>query len=160
MRKFYVILLIFLSVGCTKTENGIVFGTPDYEKRDISVSDVDLLILRKADELLSSERQWDKSSVRKCSESYRLSLYCALEKASIEIMGKYVHRQAGLQEVRFIIDDKYKARWKVHRLADFNAHSDTAFLDVKLVLKEAIISVEGKLSNNKAAQLDAKNATR
>ena len=148
MRNVAVILLMFLSVGCTRTENGIVFGTPDYEKRDISVSDVDLSILRKADELLSNEAQWDKSSVRKCSESHRLSLYCALEKASVEIMGKYVHRQAGLQEVRFVIDDKYKSRWKVHRLADFNTHPDTTFSDVKLVLKEAIISVEGKLTHN------------
>ena len=64
MRNVAVILLMFLSVGCTRTENGIVFGTPDYEKRDISVSDVDLSILRKADELLSNEAQWDKSSSR------------------------------------------------------------------------------------------------
>ena len=149
MRYIATSILILLLIGCTKTENGLVFGTPDYEKRDISVSEVDLLILKKADELLANEKQWEKSSVRKCGESQSLSLYCALEKASIEIMGKYVHRQAGLQEVRFVINDKYKGRWKVHRLADFNAHSDTTFYDVKSVLKEAILAVEGKLAHNK-----------
>ena len=150
MKYVAATLLLLLSVGCTKTENGIVFGTPDYEQRSIAVSKVDLSILKRADELLSSETQWDKSSVRKCGESHKLSLYCALEKASIEIMGEYVHRQAGLQEVRFAIDDKYKSRWKVHRLADFNAHPDTTFFDVKSVLNEAILSVEGKLAHNKA----------
>lgn len=143
-------LLLFLSLSCTKTENGIVFGTPNYERRDISVSYVDLSILRKADELLSNKTNWDKNSDRKCAESEKSNLYCALEKASIEIMGKYVHRQAGLQEVRFVIDDQYKSRWKVHRLADFNAHQDTTFFDVKSVLKKAIISVEGKLAHNKS----------
>lgn len=152
MRYIAASLLVILSIGCTKTENGIVFGTPGYEKRDIVVSEVDLSILEKADELLSNETQWDKSSARKCGDSHKLSLYCALEKASIEILGKYVHRQAGLQEVRFVIDDKYKNRWRVHRLSDFNVHPDTTFYDVKAVLKEAISTVEDKLAHNRVAK--------
>lgn len=150
LRHIAAPILILLLIGCTKTENGILLGTPDYEKRSISVSEMDLSILKTADELLANETQWNKSSVRKCTEPLKLSLYCALEKASIVIMGKYVHRKAGLQEVRFVIDDKYKGRWKIHRLADFNAHPDTTFNDVKSVLKEAISAIEVKLAHNKA----------
>ena len=94
---------------------------------------------------MKDESVWRKDAVRICDESVKLSLYCALEKASIEMNGKYIHRQPALQEVRFVIDDNYKNRWKVHRLADFNAHPDTSFSDVKFVIAKAIKTVKGKL---------------
>ena len=83
--------IIFGVIGVYKTENGIVLGLPDYEKRDIHVSQVDLNILTKADALLSSESTWRKGGASDCAQSEKLDLYCALEKASIEVMGKYVH---------------------------------------------------------------------
>lgn len=147
MKKVILLsLLLFIFFGCTKTENGLVFGTPDYEKRSILVTQTDLNILQKTDEILNKEKAWKKNSIRVCKDSLKLSLYCALEKASIEIMGKYVHRQPALQEIRFIIDDYYKDRWKIHRLADFNAHSETSFEDVKSVINKAIETVKTKLA--------------
>ena len=83
----------------------------------------------------------------------RLSLYCALERASIEVNGVYVHRQAALQEIRFIINDQYKNRWKGHRLADFNAHPGTSFKDIKSVINSAIMVVKNKLSTTSDSRL-------
>lgn len=140
----FVMLLLALS-GCYQTENGVVFGRPNYEERNNAVSKIDLDILLKADELLKNETIWRKDAVRLCSESSNLNLYCALEKASIEVTGKYTHRQPALQEVRFVIDSYYKDRWSVHRLADFNAHPDTSFDDVKLVIAKATETVKQKL---------------
>ena len=142
--QLYAVIILLL-IGCTKTENGLVFGTPDYEKRDIAVTTVDLNILIKADELLSSEDLWEKDIVSTCNDATKLSLYCALEKASIIVLGKYVHRQPALQEVRFSIDDHYRDRWEKHRLIDFNANQNTTFKDIKDVLKKATETVEGKL---------------
>lgn len=148
-------LLIFLIFGCMilfgvigvyKTENGIVLGLPDYEKRDLRVSQADLDILTRADALLSDESGWRKEPVPHCSESKQLDLYCALEQASVEVTGNYVHRQPALQEVRFSIDDRYRQRWTKHRLFDFNANPETTFKDVKSVLAQAITTVEGKLA--------------
>ena len=141
--------IIFGVTGVYKTENGIVLGLPDYEKRDIRVSQVDLGILTKADAMLSSESTWRKDRASDCSQSEKLDLYCALEKASIEVMGKYVHRQPALQEVRFTIDNHYRERWEKHRLIDFNDNKNTSFENIKYVLAQAIATVRGKLDRYK-----------
>ena len=47
-----------------------------------------------------------------------------------EVTGDYVHRHPALQEVRFIIDDKYNNRWKVHILADYNINPETSIKDI------------------------------
>lgn len=139
------LVVVFGVMGVYRTENGIVIGLPDYEKRDVRVSQVDLEILGKADALLGSDELWRKEVVSDCSLSKEMDLYCALEKASVDVMGRYVHRQPALQEVRFAIDDLYRERWDKHRLTDFNAHKDTSFEDVKRVLSQAIATVKGKL---------------
>ena len=140
----YITLALFLG-GCYRTENGLVFGLPDYEKRNIKVTQIDLDILRKTNALLKDATHWNKDASRICQESHSLSLYCALKKASMEVTGKYVHRQPALQEVRFVINDNFKNRWKVHRLADFNAYPDTSFDDVKTVISKALDKVRAKL---------------
>lgn len=142
--------VIFGVIGVYKTENGIVLGLPDYEKRDIHVSQADLDILAKAGALLSSESRWSKDRVSDCMQSEKLDLYCALERASVEVMGKYIHRQPALQEVRFAIDDHYRERWAKHRLVDFNDNKDTSFADIKSVLAQATATVRGKLARYKA----------
>jgi len=154
MKKIFIaisaiVVVLYLS-GCRlyKTENGIVLGLPNYEKRDIKVSANDLKILKKADALLSNQNIWRQEKVSNCNESTKLDLYCALEQATISVMGKYIHRQPALQEVRFAIDDNYKDRWEKHRLIDFNANSKTRFEDVKNVLALAIKAVENKLKTN------------
>lgn len=145
MRVVLSTILVLALSGCYQTENGLVFGKPEYEERNIAVSQIDLDILLKADALLKDETFWRKDAVRICSELSKLDLYCALERASVEVTGKYVHRQPALQEVRFVIDDYYKNRWSAHRLADFNAHPDTSFNDVKQVIAKATESVKNKL---------------
>ncbi len=149
MRKPSIIVLLAILVGCTTTENGLMFGVPDYEKRDIFVSQIDLDILNKANQLLSDERVWKKEHPSDCSKTEKLDLLCALEKASIDVMGKYIHRQPALQEVRFAVDDNYKRRWSKHRLIDFNSNKDTGFNDVKSVLEMAISTVKIKIIHNK-----------
>ncbi len=141
--------LIFGVIGVYKTENGIVLGLPDYEKRDLHVSQTDLDILTKADGLLSNKDAWSKAHLPDCGRSEKLDLYCALEKASVAVTGKYVHRQPALQEVRFAIDDRYRDRWTKHRLIDFNADNATTFEDVKAVLAQAMTTVRGKLAQYK-----------
>ncbi|UFS63347.1 hypothetical protein LOH54_04260 [Sulfurimonas sp. HSL-3221] len=141
--------IIFGVIGVYKTENGIVLGLPDYERRDVRVSPVDLEILSRADTLLPNESAWRKAPVSDCSQLEELDLYCALEKASVEVMGRYVHRQPALQEVRFAIDDYYRTRWTKHRLIDFNADKATGFGDIKFVLAQASSSVKKKLAGYK-----------
>lgn len=144
-------------VSCYQTENGITFGKPSYENRDIEVTEIDLEILEHTNELLSEEN-WIKDSLRICSESEKLNLYCALEKASIEVNGKYNHRQAALQEVRFAIDDHYRSYWSKHRLGDFNSNKSTTFADIEKVISVALSRVRSKLKHNKLSQQDVQTA--
>ena len=95
--------LIFGVIGVYKTENGIVLGLPGYENREIHVSQVDLDVLTKADALLSSESRWRKERVSSCPQSEKLDLYCALEKASVEVMGKYIHRQPAYRKCDLVL---------------------------------------------------------
>jgi hypothetical protein len=152
MKKLSIVLLVAMMCGCYKTENGLVFGIPGYEKRDVQVSQVDLDILNKTNQLLSDEHVWEKQHPSDCTKTEKLDLFCALEKASIDVMGKYIHRKPALQEVRFAIDDNYKNRWSKHRLIDFNSNKDTNFDDVKSVLEMAISAVKMKITHNKSLQ--------
>lgn len=131
---FYIIIIIFLA-SCTRT----------YEQRDIEVSEIDLAILVQADKMLSDHSKWNRDKSRECSPNENISLFCALMLSSIDVMYQYNHRQAALQEVRFVIDDLFRSRWILHRLADFNGNPKTSFSDIKLVVSVAIKSVEGKL---------------
>ncbi len=36
-------------IGCAQGDNGLIFGTPYYEKRDIKVTQIDLDILRRCE---------------------------------------------------------------------------------------------------------------
>jgi hypothetical protein len=136
---------MLLFSGCYQTENGLVFGKPGYEKRSIAVTLVDLNILQAVDDLLSNEDSWSKDGDRVCHTQEKYSLFCALEKASIEVNGQYIHRKAALQEVRFAIDDYYRNYWRVHRLSDFNSNPQTRFSDIKRVIAVAINNVKRKL---------------
>lgn len=159
MKKLSIVLLVAMMSGCYKTENGLVLGIPSYEKKDIQVSQVDWDILNKANQLLSDEHVWKKQHPSDCTKTEKLDLFCALEKASVDVMGKYIHRQPALQEVRFVIDDNYKSRWSKHRLIDFNSNKDTTFDDVKSVLEMAMFSVKMKITHNKSLHPTPKKGT-
>ena len=154
MKIFVFWVATIVLTGCYRTENGIVFGKPAYETKAITVTKIDLEILERTDELLIVET-WTKDSLRTCSEVRKLSLFCALEKASIEIKGNYLHRQAALQEVRFVIDNFYGSYWTKHRLIDFNSNNSTTFSDVKKVIAIAIANVQSKLKRTKTIKPNA-----
>lgn len=77
-----------------------------------------------------------------------LSLFCALKKASIEVIGVYDHRRAAVQNVRFAIEDVTKGREFEHRLMDFNNLPDTQFSDIKGLL----VAARAKVARHLAAQ--------
>lgn len=141
----YIIIIIIFLASCSRI----------CEQRDVEVSDIDLAILVKADKMLSDQSKWSRGNSRECSPNESLSLFCVLMFSSIDVMGQYNHRQAALQEVRFVIDDLFRFRWVLHRLADFNGNPKTSFSDVKSVISVAIKSVEEKLEDNKRSLPDS-----
>ena len=97
------------------------------------VSEGDILIVRRAREILNSPAKWNRADNRECPATQRTySLYCALEKATKEVSKKFEHRGAAIQEARFAIDQVLaKGNHYEHRLMDYNNDPKTAFADVQ-----------------------------
>ena len=118
------------------------------EQRDQPVTADDLRILTKAAELLKDEYVWNRADDRECKDdeaSGKRSLFCALEKACIDVLGQYDHRRVALQEVRFAVEDATRGQDFEHRLKDFNNLPTTRLADVQSVLQVAMDRVRSRL---------------
>jgi len=121
-------------------------SSDELERRDQPVTDEDLRILTRASEILASPKVWNRRDTRECHPTDTTwSLFCALEKASREVLREYRHREVALQEVRFAIEDVTDGREFEHRLRDYNNLPSTDFADVKRVLTIATHRVRIRL---------------
>ena len=120
----------------------------DLERRDQAVTAQDVRILTRAAELLKDESVWNRADDRECADDEaggKRSLFCALQKACVDVLGSYDHRRAALQEVRFAVEDATRGRDFEHRLRDFNNLPTTRLSDVKAVLQVALDRVKSRL---------------
>ena len=131
----------------------ITATSPELEQRDQPVTADDVAILVRAEALLSSPAVWNREDERDCKDDEatgKRSLFCALEKACIDVLGNYDHRRVALQEVRFAVEDATRGRAFEHRLRDFNNLPETRFEDVKRVLAVAKDRVTARLKAKKS----------
>ena len=132
-----LVAVVLVSDGCS-------------ERRDQPVTNDDLRILLRADELLKDESLWNRRDDRECDDdeaSGKRSLFCALQKACIDILGAYDHRRVALQEVRFAVEDATRGQEFEHRLRDFNNLPTTRLADIKRFLQVATSRVQSRLKN-------------
>jgi hypothetical protein len=116
------------------------------EQRDLPVTTQDLAILDHADEILSDPAKWNRQDDRICTpQDSTWSLFCALQRASLDLLGAYDHRRAALQEVRFAIEAAAPNQVFEHRLRDYNNLPTTRFEDIKNVLHVARARVAARL---------------
>src|ERR1700722_10127189 len=85
----------------------------------------------------TSPSGWNRAGTRVCpADAKTFSLYCALEKATDEVSGKFEHRGAAMQEARFVIDDIAPHRKNYgHRLMGYNNDPATSFSDIQRVFQ-------------------------
>jgi hypothetical protein len=129
-------------------------SSPQVEERDQPVTADDLRILEKAQELLKDEAVWNRQDDRECKDdeaSGKRSLFCALQKACIDVLGRYDHRRVALQEVRFAVEDATRGREFEHRLRDFNNLPETRLADITRVLRVAAERVKSRLKGGPGA---------
>ena len=135
-------------VGVSARQSAPTPSREELERRDQPVTKDDLLILEKAAALLGTETAWNRQDDRECADdeaSGKRSLFCALQKASIDVLGKYDHRRAALQEVRFAVEDATRGQQFEHRLRDFNNLPSTTLADVRTILQVAAERVQARL---------------
>lgn len=123
-------------------------SSPQHERRDQPVTEDDLRLLSRAAELLKDDSGWNRQDDRECQDDEatgRRSLFCALQKACIEVLGGYDHRRVALQEVRFAVENATRGRDFEHRLRDFNNLPETRLADITRVLRVATERVKSRL---------------
>jgi len=115
----------------------------------------DIRIAQRARQLLDSEDRWNRSDNRQCPPNAKtISLYCALEKATIEVTGGFEHRGDVMEDTRSAIDEvvPQHADWG-HWLMGFNNDPSTTFGQLQQVLRvtqtRAAKHLEPKPSNTK-----------
>ena len=116
------------------------------------VTKADLQIVKRALEILDSPSKWNRADNRICpAEAKTVSLYCALQMATIAVGGKAEHRGAALQEARFVIDEIAADRNYEHRLMNYNNDPTTTFADIQQVLRitESLITLRLKANGIK-----------
>jgi hypothetical protein len=143
-----------LAVGAAQTAAPqtyqITKSSDDLERRDQPVTEDDLRILQRADKILSSPSVWNRHDTRICKPDDKVwSLFCAMEKASTEVLGEYNHRRVALQEVRFAVEDATKGIRLDHRMMDYNNQKSTTFRDIKNILNVATERVKTRLAAQK-----------
>jgi hypothetical protein len=116
------------------------------------VTPADLEIVNRAMRMVSSAASWNRAARRDCpATAATFSLQCALEKASDEVTGKHQHRQAALQEARFVIDDiAPRAKDYDHRLLDYNNDPATTFADIGRFFRLLQSRIAERLKENPA----------
>ena len=123
--------------------------SPELERRDQPVTNEDLHILQRASALLKDESVWNRKDDRVCDDDEatgKRSLFCALQKACIDVLGAYDHRRVALQEVRFAVEDATRGQDFEHRLRDFNNLPTTRLADLRKVLQVATDRLKSRLN--------------
>ena len=136
----------------TRPAPQITATSPALEERDQPVTADDVAILTRAEALLSNASAWNRADDRECKDDEatgKRSLFCALQKACIDVLGSYDHRRVALQEVRFAVEDATRGREFEHRLRDFNNLPETRLEDVQRVLAVAKERVMARLKAQK-----------
>ena len=114
---------------------------PELERRDRPVTPEDLRIVARAKSLLQNESVWNRKDDRECTDDEakgQRSLFCALQKATIEVLGAYDHRRVALQEVRFAVEDATRGQAFEHRIMDYNNGAKTTLNNIWQVLDVAM----------------------
>lgn len=107
-------------------------------RHEVAPDVLDREIVRRASTILSSESVWNRNDTRVCRPSATSwSIYCAMEKATIEVTGGFSHRRPALEVVRVLVDQRSAGRQYNHRLMDWNNDSRTSFGDVRSLFVEA-----------------------
>lgn len=141
-----LLIVILLLPNAVKAQGTTTQATGDSNSRP-PVTKADLQIIKRAREMLDSPSKWNRADNRECpAEAKIFSLYCALQRATVEVSGKAEHRGAALQEARFVIDEIAADRNYEHRLMNYNNDPTTTFADIQEVLRitESLITLRLK----------------
>jgi hypothetical protein len=106
----------------------------------------DIFILQSALKRLPTLKNWDRNDDRDCSNDKpgQASLFCVLQRAIEEQMGRYHHAQPAMDIVRNVISQRWRDRYTGHILMDFNNHDATTLADIRSLFEAALIEARAE----------------
>jgi hypothetical protein len=146
------LLALVFAIATSKPARGIQSSDDSQSRPPVSNSDV--LIVQRARQILNSPERWNRADNRNCpANEPKVSLYCALEKATDEITHDFAHRGAAMQEARFVIDgDLAPNNHYDHRLMGYNNDPHTTFADIQRFFDLLQGRIEGRLEQEEIGQ--------
>ena len=109
------------------------------------ITEDDLLILQTARSLLGEEDQWAHHEETQCDlGAVAWTLFCALQKASYDVLGEFQLRRPALEEVRVVVEQLAGQTFE-KRLIDFNNRPETSFEDIQKALDIALGRIRARL---------------
>jgi hypothetical protein len=111
--------------------------------QELPANGLDREILQHAAAIITSDAVWNRADNRKCAPAATTwSIYCAEERASIEVTGGFHHRRPALELVRLIVEERSKGKPYQHRLMGYNNDPSTRLEDVRSLFAEAIARIK------------------
>lgn len=111
--------------------------------QQIPAGALDREILQRAATIIASDSVWNRADNRECpAAATTWSIYCAVEKAEVDVAGGFHHRRPAGELVREIVDERAKARNYKHRMMDYNNDPTTKLADVRSLFAEAIARIK------------------
>jgi hypothetical protein len=132
----------WFSISDMRNSDGNLFIRMDAD-RQVRPTASDIAIIARAIELLPNESSWNKNDNRQCPTGQpKLSLFCALQKATTDISGGIHYRQPALQAVREVLNTVDISRINTHRIMDYNNHPATTLAEIHDLLRRAQAGLE------------------
>jgi hypothetical protein len=123
------------------TDSGLQFRMDS--ANEVPGSELDREIVQRAAAILTSDAVWNRADNRKCDPAATTwSIYCACEKATIEVTGGFHHRRPAMELVRVIVEERSKGKDYNHRLMGYNNDPSTHLEDVRSIFAEAIARIK------------------
>src|SRR5208282_1436271 len=111
--------------------------------REVPPNGLDREIVQHAAAIITSDAVWNRADNRKCAPTATTwSIYCAEQRATIEVTGGFHHRRPALELVRQIVEERSKGKSYTHRLIDYNNYPTTRLEDVRSLFAEAIARIQ------------------
>lgn len=105
----------------------------------------DVRIIETAQGLLSDASKWTRNDEQQCNlDATAWTLFCALQKASYEVLGQFDLRRPALEEVRMVVEQK-AGRQLDKRLIDYNNLPTTTFQDIQQALATSLQKIKAKV---------------
>jgi len=103
---------------------------------------LDRQILERAAAIITSDSVWNRADNRKCQPTATTwSIYCAVDRAEVEVTGGFHHRRPAMELVREIVDERTAKKTYQHRLIGYNNDPATHLEDVRSLFAEAIARI-------------------